>query len=98
MITIYIKNTKNVKTERHIVLLLVKLENLAKIRCCNTNFRIEISKRPLQPISATKSEARACLAVCLKYQRFQPKRAYKLRACKNKCVQLLVLVQLEPCI
>ena len=56
------------------VLLLVGLENLAKIRCCNTNFRIEIGKRPLQHISATKSEAGACLAVCLKYQQFQPKK------------------------
>ena len=63
------------------VLLLVGLENLAKIRCCsNTNFRIEVDERLLQHISATKSEAGACLAVCLKYQRFQPKRAYKLHA------------------
>ena len=49
------------------VLLLVGLEDLAKI---NTNFRIEIGKRLLQHISATKSEAGACLAVCLKYHRF----------------------------
>ena len=65
---------------RDIVLLLVGLENLAKFRCCNTNFCIKIGKKPLQHISATKSEAGACLAVCLKYQRFQTKRAYKLHA------------------
>ena len=50
---------------------------------------MEIGKNPLQHISATKSEAGACLAVCLavclKYQRFQHKRAYKLRAYKKKC-------------
>ena len=59
---------------------------MAKIRCCNTNFRIKIGKRPLalQLISATRSEAGACLVVCLKYQRFQPERANKLRALKKK--------------
>ena len=92
MLTIYRKNTKKFKIERHCVLLLVGLENLAKIRCCNTNFRIEIGKRPLQHISATKSEAGACLAVCLKYQRFQPKRAYKLRAYKRNVYTNLFII------
>ena len=77
---------------RHCVLLLVGLQNLAKMRCCNTNFCIEIGKSPLQHISAAKSEAGACLAVCLKYQRFQPKRAYKLRA-YNKNVQCPTLLK-----
>ena len=87
MLTVHRKNTNNLKIERHCVLLLVGIENMAKMRCCNTNFRIKIGKRPLQHISATKSEAGACLAVCLKYQRFQPKRAYNLRAYKKKVVR-----------
>ena len=41
------------------------------------------SKNPLQHNSATISEAGACLTVCLTYQRFQPKCAYKLRAYKQ---------------
>ena len=73
--------SKNVKIARHCVLLLVGFKNLAKMTCCNTNFCIEIGKRH---ISATKSEAGACL----KYQRFQPKRAYKLRSYKKKCVNI----------
>ena len=52
------------------------------------NFRIETGKSPLQHSSAIKSESGACLAVCLKYQWFQPKCAYKLRAYKTKYVYL----------
>ena len=81
---------------RDIVLLLVGLENLAKIRCCNTNFRIEIGKSPLQHSSATKSKAGACLAVCLKYQQILPMCAYKLRAEKNVYIPSSTLPFLMP--
>ena len=54
--------------------------NLRKIRdksvlCANNFFLIIFSQVNLR--------LRACLAMCLKYGRFQPKRSYKARAYKK---------------
>ena len=58
--------------------------NLRKIRdksvLCANNFSLII-------FSQVNLRLRACLAMCLKYGRFQPKRAYKARAYKKKCIR-----------
>ena len=41
----------------------------------------------LKILLQVKLRLRACLAMCLKYGRFHPKRAYKARAYKKKCIR-----------
>ena len=56
--------------------------NLYKIRDKSALCAKKLSPKILLKVNL---RLRACLAMCLKYGKSQPKRAYKARACKKKC-------------
>ena len=52
------------------------------------NLRYVLKSFPLKILLQVNLRLRACLAMCLKYKRFQRKCAYKARAYKNKSVNV----------